>query len=234
MRVITTTILILFGALAAFGQLDIDPALIDQGTFDPNLQEISLDKFEDAGFWTTEVSIDDGVIQHRSLRGSPDAKDAQVLETALAPQGAVDDFVLGVRTDFFRRTYSTLAILPARPIPVPGIAHSFSIWVAGRNTPYELKLFVRNQFGEISILSFGKLQFLGWKQLTAAVPPNIQGYTTLGVGDDFNAGLEIIGLQIESSLLETYGRYYIYFDDLRVVTNVDVLQRDPDDMIDNW
>ncbi len=236
MKILISSLLISCIAFASFGQVDIDPALVDQGNFAPNLQEISIDKFEDAGFWRTLISIDDGVIQHRSLRGTPDAKDPLILETALAPQSSADDYVLGVRTDFFRRTYSTLSLVPARPIPIPGIASSLSIWVAGRNIPYELKILLRDSIGQISVLSFGKLQFLGWKKLETIIPPDIQDvrYTGLGRGLDSNTGLEVIGLQIESSLMETYGRYYVYFDDLRAVTDLTVLSRDPDDMIDNW
>ena len=47
--------------------------------------------------------------------------------------------------------------------------------------------------------------------------------------------MKIVGFKINCDLDESYGRYYIYFDDLRAVTDLyEVEMADPDDMDDNW
>lgn len=233
MKTLTISVLFII-PIMLFAQVDIDPALIDQGVFDPQLQEVSLSLFEDPGFWKVHIPIDDGIIVHKALQGSPALKEALELSDNIANEAQIDEKVLGVRTDFFRRTITVLNIIPAKPILVPGVVHTFSIWVAGRNTQHELKLLVRDRFGNVSILSFGKLNFLGWKKLEVGVPPNVQESSFLVTNVDFNLGLEIIGLALESDLLETYGRLYVYFDDLRAVTDVSLFERDPDDMVDGW
>ena len=48
-------------------------------------------------------------------------------------------------------------------------------------------------------------------------------------------GIKILGLVVEPELTETYGSYYVYFDDLRIVTDLFAEEnRDPDDIADNW
>jgi hypothetical protein len=48
-------------------------------------------------------------------------------------------------------------------------------------------------------------------------------------------GLKVIGFKIETDLLESFGSYYIYFDDMRAVTDLFAEDaRDEDDMVDGW
>ena len=43
------------------------------------------------------------------------------------------------------------------------------------------------------------------------------------------------GFIVECDLLESYGVYYIYFDELRAITDIfNEKTRDVDDMMDNW
>jgi len=68
--------------------------------------------------------------------------------------------------------------------------------------------------------------------MTAAIPPRI-------VQDEFHyavdRGVKIVGFKIEFDLLESYGTYYTYFDDLRAVTDLFAeTYRDADDMTDGW
>ena len=47
--------------------------------------------------------------------------------------------------------------------------------------------------------------------------------------------MRIIGFRVDCDPIYARGAYYIYFDDLRVVTDLyDVENRNEDDMIDNW
>jgi hypothetical protein len=47
--------------------------------------------------------------------------------------------------------------------------------------------------------------------------------------------LKVLGFKVECDPVETFGSYYIYFDDLRAVTDLFAEDsRDPDDMVDFW
>ena len=58
---------------------------------------------------------------------------------------------------------------------------------------------------------------MGWKQLTVAVPPSI-------VQDEYHftsqRGIKLLGIEIDFDLEESFGTYYVYFDDLRAVTDL--------------
>jgi hypothetical protein len=78
----------------------------------------------------------------------------------------------------------------------------------------------------------GLLDFVGWKKLTIAVPSTIQQYNyhnTEWRGISFN------GFSIETDPEESYGVYYVYFDE--IVASSDIYSeenRDEDDMADGW
>ncbi len=81
-------------------------------------------------------------------------------------------------------------------------------------------------------LTVGKLTFMGWKKLTVAVPPSI---TQTDYHFTYKDGIKITGFKIECDPLEAMGTYYLYFDDIRVVTDLfGEARRDSDDMTDGW
>jgi len=140
--------------------------------------------------------------------------------------------VLGVKASFFRRGNAEIYVQPIRPLQVPGITKTLSVWVVGRNFNHRLSIVVADFFGNVNILDMGALNFSGWKQMTTAVPPTL-------VQQDFHyndrMGIQILGFMIEPDLMETYGTYYIYFDGLRALTDLFADEsRDPDDMVDSW
>ena len=206
------------------------------------LKEISVDKFEASGFWDALISPDDGWIQARLFAGSPLAKEVIPDEKSVGIDPKIADrYVLGVRTDFYRRGYNELLIKAKRPVPVEGITKLISVWVVGRNYNHNLKIILQDFFGTRFELPMGKLNFQGWKKLTVAVPPqNPDGRSGI-VQRNFHfsshMGLKIVGFKIECDPEEAFGTYYVYFDDLRAVTDLfaeDKSSRDADDMADTW
>jgi hypothetical protein len=229
-RALILGILVLSTALL-FAQQDVNPADIGNDTAQQALQEISISKFEDPGFWRAYMPIDQGLIESRRFEGGPASKTALPEEEALGI-ATPDDYVLGVKASFFRRGNSELYIQPIRPLEVPGITKTISLWVVGRNFNHRLNVVVADYFGNVNVLDMGKLNFSGWKRMTVAVPPTI-------VQRDYHyvdrMGLQILGFLIEPELMETYGTYYVYFDDLRAFTDLLAEEgRDPDDMVDSW
>ena len=231
-RVLLLTILTI-GTGMLLGAQQAEPEAADLGvdTAQQRLQEVSISKFEDSGFWRVYMPIDQGVIESRRFEGGPNDKEPLPEEEAIGI-ATPDEYVLGVKASFFRRGNAELYIQPIRPLQVPGITKTISVWVVGRNFNHRLSVVVGDYFGNVNVLDMGKLNFSGWKELTVAVPPTI-------VQRDFHyndrMGLQILGFMIDPDLMETYGTYYVYLDGLRVLTDLFAEEsRDPDDMVDSW
>jgi len=212
-----------------------DPFMVGPVTGQQELAEISLERFEIEGSWYAAMSRDQGFTVSRLFRGGPAAKEPIAGEEGM---DIPDDHVLGVRVDFLRRGYHHFTVRPIRPIPVEGIAKTVSVWVAGRNANHELRLLVRDIRGRTHSVHMGFLNFQGWRQLTAAIPPQPldgrAGIIQRNPRNNGRMGIEIVGLRVYTNPLESYGSYYIYFDDLRAVSDLFALGRDPDDMVDGW
>ena len=223
----------------SFGQNEVgapDPWLLGFDAAQQFLQEVSVDRFEREGFWRGSMSSDTGFITTRLFRGGPAA--AQPIP-AEAGMNIVNDYVLGARIDFIRRGHTHFSIYAARPIPIEGITRTVSVWVVGRNTNHELTLLIEDFFGRPFELHMGRLNFQGWRQLTVAIPPQsddgFSGIVQRSFNHHSDMGIRIRGFRVDVNPWEAFGSYYIYFDDLRAVTDLFAEQhRDPDDMVDGW
>lgn len=208
-----------------------NPAEIGVDTAQQKLKEVSISKFEDAGFWSASMSKDEGLVTLRRLAGSPIDKEPLEAETE-AGITEDDSNVLGIKVEYFKRGNSQFTLTPVRPMPVEGICKTVSVWVVGRNSPHVLKMLLSDHFGNRAEVTMGKLNFTGWKKLTVAIPTSI-------VQRDYHynnkMGIKIEGFTIDCDPKEAYGSYYIYFDDLRATTDLFAEEhRDIDDMQDNW
>jgi hypothetical protein len=200
------------------------------------LKEISVDKFEHEGYWLSTISSDVGYITTRLFTGGPSGKEPIEDESDL---NIPDERVLGTRVDFLRRGYTSFTIYPARPIPIEGVTKTISVWVAGRNFNHVLNILIEDYFGRNYELYMGKLNFQGWKKMTVAVPPQAEdgrnGIVQRNYHYNNQMGIKITGFRIDCDPMEAMGNYYVYFDDLRAVTDLFAEDnRDPDDMLDTW
>jgi hypothetical protein len=200
------------------------------------LKEVSIEKFEHEGYWRSTISSDTGYATTRLFNGGPAGKEPVPEEEGL---DIPDTRVLGTRIDFLHRGHTSVTIYPIRPIPVEGITKTVSLWVVGRNFNHNLNILLQDFFGREYELYVGKLNFQGWKRMTVAVPPQAEdgrnGIVQRNYHYNNQMGLKITGFRIDCDPMEAYGSYYVYFDDLRVVTDLFAEDnRDPDDMIDTW
>jgi hypothetical protein len=219
-----------------------DATRIGVDTAQQKLKEVSVDKFEAAGFWDVFMSGDDGFIQSRLFEGSPAGKALEPLAderyVGIDPKLS-DKFVLGIRADFFRRGFNDIFVMAKRPLPIEGITKTISVWVVGRNYNHKLFIILQDVFGSRFELPLATLNFQGWKKLSVAIPPqNADGRSGI-VQRNFHynshMGLKVLGFKIECDPMEAFGTYYAYFDDLRAVTDLFAEDnRDPDDMGDSW
>ena len=219
-----------------------DPNKIGIETAQQKLKEVSVDKFEAAGFWDVSMSSDDGVVTGRLFEGIPAGSKAEpVADPRYVGQDpkVVDKYVFGVKTEFYNRGYNEIFIKAKRPIPIEGITKTISVWIAGRNYNNVLLIQLKDFFGTTVELPMGKLNFQGWKKLSVAIPPqNPDGRTGI-VQRNFHytsrMGLKVVGFRIACDPDESFGTYYVYFDDLRAITDLFAEDmRDPDDMPDSW
>lgn len=213
-----------------------DPKMIGVDSAEQKLKEVSIDKFESEGTWVSSMSADEGIIRGRLFDGSPAGKVPIPEEENL---NIPDDKVYGVRVDFFRRGYNTFTVSSVKPLPVEGIAKVVNVWVVGRNYNHTLKLLLEDYWGTQFELYMGKLNHSGWKKMSVAIPPqNPDGRSGI-VQKDYHystkMGLKVVGFRIECDPTDAYGSYYMYFDDLRITSDLYELEaRDVDDMFDNW
>ncbi len=230
-------LVLLFSTGLLFAQNDArapgepDPAEIGVDTAQQKLKEVSVSKFEDAGYWNAAMSKDEGLVTLRRLAGGAVDKEPIPDEEAAGIEES-DANVLGIKVEFFKRGHNQFTLTPVRPIPVEGITKTVSMWVVGRNSPHMLKLLLSDNFGNRAEVTMGKLNFTGWKKMTVAIPTSI-------VQRDYHynnkMGIKIEGFRVECDPKEAYGSYYIYFDALRATTDLFAEEhRDIDDMQDNW
>jgi len=213
---------------------DPDATRIGVSEANQELAMVSVSRFEDAAFWYAGMPLDQGLVTIRSL---PLPEGAQLEKEEIPGEKAAgitesSRNVLGVKVNYFKRGPSYFTVHPLQPLPVEGIVKTISVWVVGRNYNHVLKIFIEDYFGRGQELTLGKLNFMGWKKLTVAIPPAIAQteyhYT-------YKTGIKITGFKVECDPLESYGTYYIYLDDLRCVTDLfGEVKRDPDDMSDSW
>lgn len=207
------------------------PEYIGVDSAQQELREISLDKFEDDGFWVATMPRDHGFITIRRFEGTPlDKRDLEGEREAGIDEP--DTYVLGVKVQHLRRAVTYFSIKPIRPIAVPGITKILSMWVVGRNVKHEIYFIIQDEFGNRAKLPLGNLAFSGWKELRTSIPPHIrQSHPRY----NSKQGIRITEILIETDPAETYGSYYLYLDDLRAVTDLFAENnRDIDDMNDSW
>ena len=236
------TFLTIAGALLGAGLFaqasitDADPNLFVPDTGVQTLTPVDVDLFVREGSWTARISPDDGFITSTSFEGGPSLKEPppQVGDEPLP----VDSKILGVKVEFYHRGVNSFFVRPLRPIPVEGVVKTVSVWVAGRNQAHKLFLLVQDFNGRTFELPIGPLDFTGWNRLTVTVPPSPAGVIGIIQASPYygdRPGVRIMGVRVECDPVTARGTYYLYFDDLRVVTDLyNYDSRDTDDPPDSW
>jgi len=193
------------------------------------LAEVQVSTMADPVFWVPRVSSDFGSLTMRAFPGGPANKPL----IAGDDSDPADNRMLGIRVNFNRRGAPELTLRAVRPLAVEGIVRVVSVWVAGRNAPHTLFLQIRDFDGNLRELNMGDLNFTGWRQMSVAIPSSIRQQHRL---NNHEAGISIVGFRVRFHLPDTGGAYFIYFNDLRALTDLSPLLdgRTADDPMDNW
>ena len=134
----------------------------------------------------------------------------------------------GIWGRFDRRGYNWIDIYPVTAgddpenpvpfeIPIPGRLRSLDMWVWGSNLNYYLEAFVRDHTGVVHSLYLGSLAFAGWRNMQVRIPNHIP--QTRRVLPRF-AGLSFVKFRIWTTPVERVDNFFIYFNQLKVLTDV--------------
>jgi len=167
MKRYTFTAICLLCTWALFAQENTDVSRIGIVTAQQNIVEISLDQFEFDGFWSGRISSDSGFIQVRlrelTDEGMPERRELENVPEEFQQFVGSDEHALGIRVDFLRRGNTSFTLTPRRPIPIPGVTKSISVWAVGRNFNHTLVVLIEDFHGRRFELPMGRLNFQGWK-----------------------------------------------------------------------
>jgi hypothetical protein len=146
---------------------------------------------------------------------------------------------LGIWSRFDRRGYNWIDIYPVekgagddavlKPIPIPGRARYFDLWVWGSNLNYEVEIYIRDYQGVVHVLKLGHIAYQGWRNLRVAVPSGIpQGKRVL----PRLASLEFVKFRIWTMPTEQVSNAYVYFDQFKVLSDMFESLFDGDELAD--
>ena len=149
---------------------------------------------------------------------------------------------LGIWGRFDRRGYNWIDVFPIVPgsgddgqhpipfeIPIPGIVRYLDMWVWGSNRNFILEAYVRDHQGIVHVLPMGDMAFVGWRNMRARFPNHIrQVRNTL----PRYAGLHFVKFRIWTTPMDRVDDFHVYFNQMKVLTDVFQTFFDGDDLAD--
>ena len=162
--------------------------------------------------------------------------------------------VLGVKGSFDRKGYNYIEIIPGRPadagteeedivyddintgtkwvhapINLPGRVQHLDVWVWGSNYDFYLDAHFQDYRGMVYSFRMGSLRYAGWRLLRVDIPgsiPQAEPYIP-----KFKP-LLFTKLVLWTQAHERVSGFYIYFDEIRVLTDIYEGRFDGDDLAD--
>ena len=145
--------------------------------------------------------------------------------------------VLGVNGKFDRLGYNYIEFIPDRRnedgefvgIPIPGRCKLLDLWVWGSNHNYYLEAHLTDYRGITHVLPLGDLNFAGWRNLKTEIPPYIpQGRTHIPQ----LRPLSLVKLVMWTRPTEKVDNFFVYLDQIKVLTDMFVSRFDGDELAD--
>ncbi|RPJ07022.1 MAG: hypothetical protein EHM28_08600 [Spirochaetaceae bacterium] len=147
--------------------------------------------------------------------------------------------VIGVRGGFTRKGFNYLEFIPVGkdtsdgeklyPIELRGRIKTVSMWVWGANFNYYIDIHLRDSNGIDHTIRLGDTKFEGWRNLSVHIPTaiaQVKRYTTKG------EALSLTKIVVWTRPGEKVDNFYIYFDQLRMVTDTFITKFDGDELAD--
>lgn len=152
----------------------------------------------------------------------------------ISPDNADELKTLGIRVRFTREGYNFFDIIPGAeidgtwvnaPLPLPGEVRMVDLWVWGAGFEYILEAHIRDYKGTLHVFEMintnepkkrGILNFTGWNNLSIHLPSSLrQGsrYSTQ------KTNLSLVKFVVRTAPDERVDDFFIYLDDLKILTN---------------
>ncbi len=131
--------------------------------------------------------------------------------------GETNRYVMGIRAAFTRKGYNSISIYPEEEIVIPGYVKKLDVWVWGANYYYNLEVHLRDYRGVVHKFSLGSLHYMGWKNLSLEIPgyiPQFIRYLPM------EKPLTLVRFVVWTEPTERVDDYMIYFDRLKVLTDL--------------
>ena len=142
----------------------------------------------------------------------------------------------GIWGKFDRQGFNWVDVYPVRTgsdepfeIPIPGRVRALDMWVWGSNLNYELEAYVRDHRGVVHSINMGSIAFTGWRNMQVRIPATImQSRRVL----PSYAGLHFVKFRIWTTPPERVDNFFVYFNQLKVLTDVFETLFDGNDLAD--
>lgn len=139
--------------------------------------------------------------------------------------------VMGVKTNYNDRGFDRVEVRPPHEYIIKGIGREVSVWVLGRNFRHTFYIKLRDYRGNTHSIRMGRLDFLGWKKMTATIPGWIPQSTRYSLMD---RNLHFVSMYVVSDKHEIPGKFYFYVDDLKMKVDTTDTKYPGSDIKDTW
>ncbi|MDR1836239.1 MAG: flagellar filament outer layer protein FlaA [Treponema sp.] len=145
---------------------------------------------------------------------------------------------LGLNGRFDRMGYNWIDLYPVLAndpdenpyeIQIPGRVINMDMWVWGANLKFYIDVFVRDYRGVIHSIRLGDIAYAGWRNLRVNVPTTIPQSRRILPS---YAGLTFVKFRIWTQPVERVDNFYIYFKQLKVLTDMFETYFDGNDLAD--
>ena len=169
----------------------------DKTTAVEPLERVTLEDFEMAEDWKAKSTSPLGetktlkMIQRGLIKdvfdekSTPDAYDVKTgsYSDAKQEERIGKNHILGVKTYFANRGFDRVEVAPPQEFIIKGKARQVSVWVLGRKYRHTLFAKFRDYKGNTHNIRLGRLDFFGWRKLTAPIPGFVPQSTRFSVLD---------------------------------------------------
>ncbi|MBI9103414.1 MAG: flagellar filament outer layer protein FlaA [Spirochaetales bacterium] len=149
----------------------------------------------------------------------------------------VDYQVLGVNARFDRQGYNYLEFIPvktgddgevvANPLEIEGRVKYLDMWIWGSQFDYYVDVHIEDYTGVVWTLNLGDINYTGWRNLRVEIPHYIpQSETYI----PYLKSLKLVKFVVWTRPSERVADFYMYFDQIKVLTDTFESTFDGDDL----
>lgn len=179
-----------------------------------------------------------------TVKSSESAIDRVLNETVLLESRVVDAWpnqlfgyepietrrAFGIRAGFRRRGNNYIEIVPpGGSLGLQGFVKEIELWVWNARRNYSVTIQLQDFGGTYHTIEMGDINHLGWARLSARIPNYVLQTSRLHEKVD---GLRLFKIIVWTDPLERVDDFQIYFDELRVLSDIYQPRIDGEELID--